>query len=281
MVTFPNAKINLGLYVERKRSDGYHDISTVMLPVEWCDILEIVPANKRDTDVRLFTSGNRIDCPPEKNIVIKAVRALENITGTTFNIDIYLRKIIPDGAGLGGGSSDASFTLRLINEIFELNLNLDELMMIASKIGADCAFFIKNEPMLAQGIGEILTPVKPDLEGYSIIIVKPEAYISTAQAYAGIVPRTPELSLKEAVRTDINDWKYCIFNVFEEVAFNLFPELEEIKSELYKQGALYASMSGSGSAFYGIFKPDYDNLTAVSSYFSDKGYQTFVGKMKF
>ena len=187
MIRFPNAKINLGLYIERRRPDGYHDISTVFYPVPLCDVVEVVPSH----EVRLFTYGNPVNCPPEKNLVMKAYRLLAD----EFNlppVDIHLHKHIPDGAGLGGGSSDASSVLLILRELFSLPLSDEELAARAAKLGADCPFFIYNRPMAARGIGDQFTPTEVDLSGKYIVIVKPEVSVPTDDAYAGVTPREPQ-----------------------------------------------------------------------------------------
>ena len=185
MITFPNAKINLGLDILRRREDGYHDIETVMVPVPWHDVLEIVPAKGEETT--LTVTGRHVDCPPEKNLVMKAYRALEREVSLP-PVDIYLRKIIPDGAGLGGGSADASFTLRALNELFALGYNDEQLARVASTLGADCPFFIYNRPMLCTGTGTDMEPIDVDLQGLDILIAKPDVSVPTAAAYSHTTP---------------------------------------------------------------------------------------------
>lgn len=252
MISFPNAKINLGLYVERKRPDGYHDISTVFYPIQLQDILEIV----KSKETTLSITGNQVDCEFEKNLVIKAYRLLEK----EFNlspIDIHLHKHIPDGAGLGGGSADASFMLLLLNDLFELGLTKEELAQRASKIGADCPFFIYNTPKAASGIGDIFTESDVNLHGYKMVVVKPEVYISSAAAYAGITPNDKrEYQIVDILKMPIAKWKGLLVNDFETSVFAQHPELADVKESFYQAGAIYASMSGSGSAIYGIFDND-------------------------
>ena len=252
MISFPNAKINLGLYVERKRPDGYHDISTVFYPIKLQDILEIVKSEK----TTLTTTGNKVDCEFEKNLVVKAYRMLEKEFYLP-PVDIFLHKHIPDGAGLGGGSADASVMLRLLNDLFELGLSDQELAQRAAKIGADCPFFIYNTPKAASGIGDIFTEVDVNLKDYKIVVVKPDVYISTAAAYAGIQPNDKrEYSIVDILKMPIGKWKGLLVNDFETSVFSQHPELAEVKESLYQAGAVYASMSGSGSAIYGIFDND-------------------------
>lgn len=250
MILFPNAKINLGLDILRRRPDGYHDISTVMIPVPWCDVLEIVPSTSGNTT--LTTSGRTVDCPPEKNLVMKAYRALAEEVGGLPAVDIYLRKIIPDGAGLGGGSADASFTLRGLNEMFETGLDDEALAAIASRIGADCPFFIYNRPMLCTGTGTTMRPIDiPSLKGFLLALVKPDASVPTAKAYAGVTPAMPEVELENLIERFPHEPR--IKNDFEASIFPSYPVIADVKARLEKDfGAVYASMSGSGSSVYAI-----------------------------
>jgi 4-diphosphocytidyl-2-C-methyl-D-erythritol kinase len=252
MVVFPNAKINIGLNIIKRRSDGYHDLETVFYPIALSDILEVIvrPVNK---DVPGFSnSGLRIDAPQDKNLCIKALNLLKR----DFQIPevcIHLHKIIPFGAGLGGGSSDASFMLILLNNLFSLGIDDQKLAEYASKLGSDTVFFTRNKPVLAKGRGELLEEVKINLKGFHIAIIKPQFNISTAEAYSGIKPKTPEYNLAEIIQQSPEKWKGVIKNDFEEHLFERYPQLPKIKDTLYQCGALYASMSGSGSSVYGIF----------------------------
>lgn len=253
MMTFPNAKINLGLLITNRRADGYHDLLTVFCPVGWHDILEIVPsAVGHDT---LEVGGNGCDCPPEKNLVMKAVGALRREFPDMPFVEIFLEKFIPDGAGLGGGSADAAFTLRSLNSLFSLGLSDDRLAEIAATIGADCPFFIYNHTMIGTGTGTTLSPTTVNFpEGGSIAIVKPPVGVSTREAYAGVNPRPAAVDLADIIaRRPVGEWKDLVVNDFEESVFAAHPRLSEIKRRLYESGALYASMSGSGSALFGIF----------------------------
>lgn len=254
MVVFPNAKINLGLNITARRKDGYHDLVTAMVPVPWCDILEIVPA--RGTTTALTVTGRGCDCPPESNLVMKAYRALDQAVGLP-PVDIHLHKIIPDGAGLGGGSSDAAFTLSALNGIFALGLDPERLAAIAATLGADCPFFIFNRPMLATGTGTDLAPMSiPGLAGLSVTIVKPPVSISTAAAYANVRPAIPPHPLTELLSQPAATWRDAVVNDFEQSLRSSHPELYAIKQSLYAHGAVYASLSGSGSAVYGLFTSD-------------------------
>ncbi|MDR1810819.1 MAG: 4-(cytidine 5'-diphospho)-2-C-methyl-D-erythritol kinase [Prevotella sp.] len=260
MLCFPNAKINLGLNIVSKRKDGYHNLETVFYPITVCDALEIVPAtNGRDS----FTeSGISVDVPSENNLVMKALR----LVGAQYDIppmEVHLLKKIPFGAGIGGGSADAAFMLKLLNSACNLNMTDDEMAGLALKLGADCPFFIYNRPMFASGIGEALEDVTLSLDGYTIVLVKPDVHIPTRDAFAQIVPRQPENPLKEIIRQPLTEWKKLMFNDFERSIFPQYPVVGEIKRQLYRLGAAYASMSGSGSSVYGIFEHAPENIQSV------------------
>lgn len=269
MITFPNAKINIGLNIVQKRPDNYHNIESIFYPIPLSDILEIVPSKE---ETCLINLGNTINCPTDKNLVIKAYKALM-CTHSLPNSKIILYKNIPDGAGLGGGSSDAAFTLKILNELYELNISDNDLMNVASSLGADCPFFLHNVPILATGIGNIFTPISLSLSGKYIILIKPDISIPTALAYSKVTPSTDFMPLAEAIELPIQEWKKYIKNDFELSIFATFPQLKEIKDFLYENGALYSSMSGSGSSIYGIF----DNVIMAdlikSKYASYKFYQ--------
>lgn len=254
MIAFTNCKINLGLNIVRRREDGYHDIETCMLPVPWHDIVEIIPSEDKFTS--LTVTGNRVDCPPEKNLVMKAYRALADDYNVP-PINIILQKIVPDGAGLGGGSSDAAHTLRLINTTFNLGITDPELMRIASSIGADCAFFISDCPMICEGIGDVMEPFTPQLEGHTIIIAKPASVsISTREAYAGVTPHKPAVPLRQILSLPPSQWQGKLINDFEQSIFKIAPQIAALKQQMIDCGAIYASMSGSGASVYGIFEND-------------------------
>lgn len=273
MILFPNAKINLGLDILRKREDGYHDIETVMYPIPWCDILEIVPA--QGTETTLTTSGREVNCPPEKNLVMKAYRALAQKAPLP-PVDIYLRKIIPDGAGLGGGSADAAFTLRGLNELFALGYSDLELAEIAAGIGADCPFFIYNRPMLCTGTGTDMRPINVNLTGMTIAVVKPEVSVPTAKAYSKTHPAVPPVSIEEIIATPVRLWQNAHKNDFEPSVFPEYPAIASVKETLIESGALYTAMSGSGSSVFGLYDADIlaDSLSPVLS-----GCQIFVAKL--
>lgn len=251
MIRFPNAKINLGLNIVSKRDDGYHNLETVFFPIPLKDVVEIIPSSESVST--LTVTGRTVDCPAEKNLVMKAYNALSSQYMLP-PVDIYLHKIIPDGAGLGGGSADASTTLLMLNDLFALNICDDKLAAIAKTIGADCPFFIYNKPMLAHGIGDELSPIQLSLAGKSIILIKPDISVSTKAAYAGVKPQVPHTNIIDIIKLPMSRWKELLINDFENSVFAQFPELAEIKDALYSAGAIYASMSGSGSSIFGIFE---------------------------
>lgn len=249
MIAFPPCKINLGLHVVAKRADGYHDIETCFFPVPWTDVLEIIPAN----ELQFTSTGIDIPGKEEENLCIKAFALLRD----TFKIPlvkIHLHKIIPMGAGLGGGSSDAAHTLRLLNTIFELKLSTKQLKNYASQLGSDCSFFIQDEPMLGTGRGETLNPISVNLAGYYLVLVKPMVHVSTKDAYAGLTPKAPLHEIKEALLQPVKNWKDSLVNDFETSVFQKFPEIEKVKTRLYELGATYACMSGSGATVFGLFE---------------------------
>lgn len=259
MILFPNAKINLGLNIVSRREDGYHNIETVFYPIKLEDSLEIVPA-KDGESTTLTCHGRTVDCPMEKNLVTKAYRLLQK----EFNlpeVEMHLLKHIPDGAGLGGGSSDASSALMILNQLFNLGLSKQQLAERAATLGADCAFFIHNKPLMATGIGNIFTPVDVDLSGLYLFLVKPSVSVSTAAAYSQVTPRPSQTQIPDILSAHVKEWKGVLKNDFEDSVFAQFPLLAEIKQQIYDAGAIYASMSGSGSSMFGIF----DNVNMAES----------------
>lgn len=247
MLRFPQAKINIGLNVVNKRSDGYHDLETVFFAIPLCDALEIIESDEMRTD---FGDCDRL-CAPQDNLVWKAYTLLnERMSETLPPVEIILRKQIPSGAGLGGGSSDASTALLMLREMYSLPMNDDELRALSKQLGADCPFFIDPKPHFAEGIGDILSPIDIDLSGIHLHLILPSIHISTKEAYAGIKPRPARYDLRTVLQAPIETWKETVTNDFEAGVFALHPILGEIKQELYDKGAVYASMSGSGSALY-------------------------------
>ena len=266
MIQFVNAKLNIGLSITGRRPDGYHDLETLFYPVgihngepanpsPFCDILEIDFLPEPETD-RFEFRGRPIDCPLDRNLVVRAVRLFreefERKEGKTLpGVYLILEKHLPDGAGLGGGSADASFTLRMLNELGGSPFSHDELAEMALRLGADCPFFIFNEPSFGSGIGERLESVALDLKGWWCLIVKPSVYVSTKEAFSGVCPRPASCDLRCPGSPE--SWKGVVHNDFEDSIFPIHPELGKIKEELYASGAVYASMSGSGSSLYGLY----------------------------
>lgn len=263
MITFPNAKINLGLNIVERRPDGYHNIETVFYPIPLTDILEIVPAG----EVSLTCYGNTVDCPAEKNLVMSAYRLMKERYGLP-PVAMHLYKHIPDGAGLGGGSSDAAHALVMLNRMFDLNLTDDELAAMAITLGADCAFFIYNRPMLATGIGDVLSPVEVPLQGKTLLLVKPSMGVDTRTAYSRVVPAPATVDLAHTITQPVETWDGLLVNDFEPSVFAAQSQLWLIKARLLDAGAQYAAMSGSGSTIFGIF--DSDKLAeAIADTFAD------------
>ncbi len=259
MILFPNAKINLGLRVLGRRSDGYHDLSTVMVPVGWCDVLELVPA-PQGQGTSLTVMDDNVDCPPEKSLVMKAFAAMETALGRELPpTAIYLKKLIPDQAGMGGGSADATFTLKGLNDLYELDLDDESLARIAAGIGADCPFFITNRPALCTGIGTVeTTDITVNCAGMSLLIAKPlDASVSTAQAYAGMECCGYDVeSPAQITARPVAEWRDRLINDFEPGVFRLCPSVAALKQQMYAAGAVYASMTGSGAAVYGLYESD-------------------------
>ncbi len=258
MIVFPNAKINLGLNVVSKREDGYHNLETVFYPIPFTDGLEMAETGKEG----LTVSGIQPDVASDQNLVFKAYRLLKE----DFDLPVvrfHLHKVIPGGTGLGGGSADASFTLKMINEYFHLSLNVESLKRYASLLGADCPFFIDNRPSFAAGKGDILTPVNVDLSRYHIVLIDPGCTVSTKEAYENVIPAKPEFNLKNLESLPVEQWKNFVTNDFEKTIFQKYPIIGSFKQLLYKSGAVYASMSGSGSSVYGLFRSFPENIHKI------------------
>ncbi len=259
MITFPCAKINLGLNIVGKRDDGYHNLETVFYPIPITDALEIKYMDEKfpsPSPCDLKITGNAVDCKEDDNLVVKAY----NLLAADYQlprVHAHLVKRIPSQAGLGGGSADAAYMIRLLDERFRLNIGIPEMERYAAKLGADCAFFITAEPAYAEGIGNELMPIDGkggDLAGYYLTVVKPDIAVSTREAYASITPAKPAKCCREIVRQPIDTWRDELTNDFEKTVFAIYPELADIKQKLYDKGAVYAAMSGSGSAIFGIFR---------------------------
>jgi 4-diphosphocytidyl-2-C-methyl-D-erythritol kinase len=251
MIVFPNAKINIGLFVTEKRPDGYHNLETVFVPIKgFCDVLEVL-TNDGNSD-EFTTTGLHIDAPSGDNLCMKAVKLMRTYVNIP-PLKIHLHKAIPSGAGLGGGSADASFMLTLLNEQYNVGLSSSKLEKMASTLGADCAIFIKNEPVLAKGIGNEFYACNLSLSGCWIKIIVPSIHVATSTAFSRLNPSKASYNLENIHTLPIEEWKNNITNDFEASVFTHHPEIKKIKEALYNQGAIYASMSGSGSSVYGIF----------------------------
>ena len=250
MIAFPNCKINLGVNIIRKREDGFHDLETIFLPVPFTDVLEIISSDKTE----LTVTGLPVNAT--ENICIKAYNLLQQKFPELPPVKMHLHKVVPMGAGLGGGSSDASFILNMLTEKFELNINPEELRDIALQLGSDCPFFLINKPCFATGRGEILEPLDLDLTNYKILIINPGIHIDTKWAFSKIFPEERKKSIKEIIAQRIETWKEELQNDFEIPVFAEYPEIEKLKNDLYELGATYASLSGSGSSVFGLFKKE-------------------------
>lgn len=251
MICFPNAKINIGLHIINKREDGFHNIESLFYPIKLCDILEIVKNEGAETE--FYNSGLKIDCKSEDNLCLKAYRLLKKDFGLP-GIKMYLHKVIPFGSGLGGGSSDAAHTLILLNELFDIGLSKENLEEYSLKLGSDCAFFIRNKPVFVEGRGEQFSNTDLSLNNLFLIVLNPGIHISSKEAYSGLALQEHKHGLRELVMNPYFSWKDIITNDFENQFFNKYPLINRLKKSLYDQGAIYASMTGSGSAVYAIFK---------------------------
>jgi 4-diphosphocytidyl-2-C-methyl-D-erythritol kinase len=260
MITFPNAKINLGLHITQKRKDGYHEIESCMVPIPLCDALEMILDKKPSWNV----TGLEVPGDPKDNLILKAEKLLKKDFQGLPNLQIHLHKHIPMGAGLGGGSADGAFALTLMNNLFDLHLDDFFLEEYAAELGSDCPFFIENTPKIIRGRGEILEPNSVSLQGSYLVLVHPGIHVGTKEAYAGVVPKAPKNKL-ETILADHSRWKEELINDFEPSVFQAHPELAALKSSLYQAGAYYAAMSGSGSSIFGLFdqKPTLPNWPAT------------------
>lgn len=264
MIVFPNCKINLGLHITAKRTDGYHDIETIFYPVRFTDLLEVIPGDAADRDCTLEQTGLPIAGTPEQNLCVKAYRLLKNEFPSLLPaITIYLHKQIPTGAGLGGGSADGAFMLQLLAERFSLPVKKSELERYALLLGSDCPFFLQDKPVLALGRGEKMQPVTVDLTGWQLVLLLPGLHISTKVAFENCIPRTSTVSLETAIKKPVVTWRDTLTNQFEETVFPHYPQLAHYKEFLYEQGAAYASLTGTGSTIFGLFSkaPDVTHLS--------------------
>ncbi len=269
MITYPNAKINIGLNVVERRPDGYHNLESVFYPINLQDALELktIEGEIPECGYKLKVSGSLLDGSPEDNLVVKAYKLLKKDFDFPAQ-SIHLYKHIPVGAGLGGGSSDASNMIKMLNEKFSLGLTDEQMEAYAVQIGADCPFFIKNKPVFATGIGDKFSPIDLSLNGKTMVLVKPDIFVSTRDAYALVEPQQPKCRLTDLLSQPLEQWKDSVVNDFERSVFVKYPEIAAIKDRLYDLGAVYASMSGSGSAVYGIFNEPIEYADEVfSGYF--------------
>ena len=271
MVVFPNSKINLGLRIVSKRVDGYHDLDTVFYPLPFYDALEVIrndgESEAANPEIIFNITGLQIG-ETTNNLCLRAYQLLKSDFSNLPPVHMHLHKAIPIGAGLGGGSADAAFSLTLLNDKFQLGLTTGQLLQYALKLGSDCPFFIINKPCHATGRGEVLQPVDLDLSSYKFVLINPGIHISTGKAFAGASPAIPVRSTREIISQPVHTWKDQLKNDFEKTIFPAFPEIEKIKNSLYEHGALYASMSGTGSSVYGIFDRNRAvNIDAPSHYF--------------
>ena len=273
MISFPNAKINIGLNILEKRSDGFHNIETVMYPIGIKDALEVIENTQTNDNIVFSSSGISIPGDPKSNLIVKAYNLI-SVDYTLPKIKVHLHKNICIGAGLGGGSSDAAFFIRLLNEKFELGISWGEMHHYARQLGSDCSFFVSNRPAFAEEKGDQYESLNLDLSAYYLCLIYPQIHVNTAMAYSGVKPKPAKRSLEEDIQTlPIDQWKNFIHNDFEDSISLRFPEIKNIKEKLYEKGAIYAAMSGSGSSVYGIFK----NKTDLKNIFPGKF--VFEGKL--
>ncbi|RFS19141.1 4-(cytidine 5'-diphospho)-2-C-methyl-D-erythritol kinase [Chitinophaga silvatica] len=267
MIVFPNCKINLGLHILRKRSDGFHDLETIFYPIPVTDALEVISSQ----ELHFESSGISVPGKLADNLCLRAYQLLRHDYPTLPSVSIHLHKHIPIGAGLGGGSSDAAFMLQLLNTKYQLNLTASALIAYAAQLGSDCPFFISNEPCFATGRGEIMEPLQLDLSAYSFLLVHPGIHVNTGWAFQQLSPQVPARSLKEVIELPVAEWKAVLSNDFEKPVFGQHPVLGTIKERMYENGAIYAAMSGSGSAVYGIFPKN-----KIADIFWDASYRVFT-----
>lgn len=266
MIVFPNAKINIGLNIVSKRTDGYHNLETVFYPIKTHDALEVVLSE----EMAFMSSGINIPGDAANNLCLKAYALMKRDFDLP-PVKIHLHKNIPIGAGLGGGSADCGFFIKVLNEICNLNLSSEHLKNYARKLGADCAFFIDNKPVFAFDKGDQFEDLQLDLSAYYLVLIMPPVHVSTAEAYGGVQPKPAELDLKSALKLPVEEWKNQIKNDFERSVFQYHPEISSVKEALYQSGALYAAMSGSGASVFGLFskKPDLQHLEQANQVFYD------------
>ena len=272
MISFPNCKINLGLHIVNKRADCFHNLETIFYPIPLNDAVEIITSSSTNA-VTYSTTGNTIDGAAEDNLCIKAYHLLKKDFPNLPNIKLHLHKVIPTGAGLGGGSADAAFALKLINDKYQLNLSTSKLLNYALQLGSDCPFFIINKPCFASGRGEVLEELELDLSAFKFVLINPNIHVNTGWAFGELAKESDvskpsdhyKKTIKEIIQQPITTWRENLSNDFEKVVFEKHPTIKNIKEELYKQGAIYAAMSGSGSTVFGIFNKETDLLLKIDS----------------
>jgi 4-diphosphocytidyl-2-C-methyl-D-erythritol kinase len=270
LIVFPNSKINLGLYILQKREDGFHDVETVFYPLALQDALEIIQQPSPTTDLEFSSSGLTVEGQLSDNICVKAYQLLKKDFPQLPAIKMHLHKVIPMGAGMGGGSADGAFTLILLNQKFNLGISEQALIDYALQLGSDCPFFIKNTPCYATGRGEKLESIPLDLSNYKFVIVNPQIHINTGWAFSQVTPASGRRSLKEVIQQPVETWKESLANDFEDAVFQHHPEIKNIKTALYAEGALYASMTGSGSTVFGIFPKEASPSLSFPAHFFAK-----------
>lgn len=278
MILFPNAKINLGLHISSRRSDGYHNLETIFYPIPLVDALELIVAPDASDEISLITSGIPVQGDSRDNLVCKAYRLLAKEYALPA-VTVYLKKGIPLGAGMGGGSSDATMMLKMLIEKFNLPVDAEKQEILAAQLGADCPFFVRNQPVYAEGIGNVFSPITCNLKGYQLVLVKPNIFVSTKDAFAHVVPRdkkseSASVDLRDVIQSPISQWRKLMVNDFESSVFMKFPILESVKQKLYDCGADYASMSGSGATVYGLFSPEKN--VPLTKIISTENKDTFV-----
>jgi 4-diphosphocytidyl-2-C-methyl-D-erythritol kinase len=272
MISFPNCKINLGLHIVNKRADGFHNLETIFYPIPLSDAIEIITSSSTN-GVTYTSSGNAIDGAADDNLCIKAYHLLKKDFPNLPNIKLHLHKVIPTGAGLGGGSADAAFALKLINDKYQLNLSTSKLLNYALQLGSDCPFFIINKPCFATGRGEVLEELELDLSAFKFVLINPNIHVNTGWAFGELAKESDVSKLsdhykkpiKEIIQQPITTWRENLSNDFEKVVFEKHPTIKNIKEEFYKQGAIYAAMSGSGSTVFGIFNKETNLLLKIDS----------------
>ena len=270
MILFAPAKINIGLQIIGRREDGFHNLQSIMVPVGLCDILEIQRSSDRGKNFQINQSGIQIDSQNETNLCVRAWELYSNEV-TLPPVELHLHKQIPVGAGLGGGSSNATATLKGLNMLTEDPLPKEKLHKMAAQLGSDCPFFLHSEPMMMEGRGDILSPVSLHMEKLHLVLLYPGIQVSTAEAYAGVKPFEPNVHLRELIRESMDQWKALVVNDFECSVFVKYPHMDQLKQDLYQAGAVYASLSGSGSSLYGLFAESPDLPAKLERYVIWKG----------